>query len=655
METRLWLIPALPFMGSALVGLLALASTRRKEGLPEPILGLLGCAGPVISFFLVAKIYIHFVALPAGERLIHQVLYEWISAGEFHLPVAFQMDTLSLTMLLFVTAVGSLIHIYSIGYMRGDRGFARYFSYLNLFMFSMILLVLGDSMLTLFVGWEGVGLCSYLLIGFWFEDPEKAAAGKKAFIVNRIGDLGFLLGIFLIYWTLARHGEPGLQFHLIESQAHLLHGGVATAAALLLFTGAVGKSAQIPLYVWLPDAMAGPTPVSALIHAATMVTAGVYMVARMNFLYVLSPTAMIVVATVGAVTALYAATIAVTQNDIKKVLAYSTVSQLGYMFIGVGLGAFSAGIFHVLTHAFFKAVLFLGAGSVIHAMGGEQDMRKMGGLAKRLPITTLTFGAGFLALAGLPPFAGFFSKDEILWAAFSADNPAWGSWPKVLWIMGLLGAALTAFYMMRAFALTFLGSPRFSEKDHHVHESPLSMAMPLLVLAAGSISIGFLGVPEVLKSGSNHFHHWLAPIFFHGAHGESAGPASHAASQEILLMCVSVLAALSGLALGFWIYRRRPEIAERGRHALGGLYKLVLNKYYVDELYNAAIIRPVGTISRNILWKIVDVWIIDGIVNLVGILSRVGSYIIRFMQVGSVQIYALVILAGVIVLLLGAF
>ncbi|MBD3335626.1 MAG: NADH-quinone oxidoreductase subunit L, partial [Candidatus Eisenbacteria bacterium] len=519
MEGSLWLIAALPLFGSALVGLLAMASSHRRRGLPEPIVGLLGCAGPIASFLIVGSIYLDFIGLPAGERWLHQVLYEWIVAGSVSVPVAFQMDTLSLTMLLFVTGVGSLIHVYSIGYMRGDRSFARYFAFLNLFMFSMILLVLGDSLLTLFVGWEGVGLCSYLLIGFWFEDPEKAAAGKKAFIVNRIGDLGFLLGIFLIFWTLSRHGAASLQFRDIAAHSDLFHGGLATAAALLLFIGATGKSAQIPLYVWLPDAMAGPTPVSALIHAATMVTAGVYMVARMSFLYLQSPAAMLIVAGVGAVTAVYAATIAVTQNDIKKVLAYSTISQLGYMFLGVGLGAFAAGIFHVVTHAFFKAVLFLGAGSVIHALAGEQDMRRMGGLARKMPVTMLAFGAGFLALAGLPPFAGFFSKDEILWKTFSAAHPAWGFAPKLLWLLGLVGAGLTAFYMMRAFVLTFLGRPRYDEHTRHAHESPPSMALPLVVLGIGSLAAGFLGTPAVLGLGPNHFHDWLAPVFAAGGHG----------------------------------------------------------------------------------------------------------------------------------------
>jgi len=653
MDSRLWLMPALPLAGAAVVGFLALATSRRRDGLPEPVLSLLACAGPALTFLLAAFHHLRFLDLPPASRIVHETLYEWIAAGSVRVPVAFLLDTLSLTMLLFVTGVGTLIHVYSIGYMRGDRSFARYFSFLNLFMFSMILLVLGDSLLTLFVGWEGVGLCSYLLIGFWFEDPEKAAAGKKAFIVNRIGDLGFLLGILLIFWTLSRHGVAGLQFSHIERHVHLFSGGLATAAALLLFVGAVGKSAQIPLYVWLPDAMAGPTPVSALIHAATMVTAGVYMVARMGFLYLQSPAAMLVVASVGAATALFAATIAVAQTDIKKVLAYSTVSQLGTMFVGVGLGAFSAGIFHVMTHAFFKAVLFLGAGSVIHAMGGEQDMRRMGGLAKKLPVTTAAFGAGFLALAGLPPFSGFFSKDEILWSAFSAHDPVWGAVPKILWLAGLAAAGLTAFYMARVFWLTFLGAPRFDAAKRHVHESPPSMAVPLIVLGAGSLLAGLLGTPEALGLGPNRFHEWLAPVFSRGAHG-SAAPHG-AASLEILLMGVSVAVALAGLLAGWMIYGRRPETAAALSRSMAPLHRILANKYYVDEIYDALIVRPVGAFSRRFLWRVVDVWIIDGIVNLVGTASRVASYFVRFLQVGSVQAYALVILAAMIVLLVGVF
>jgi NADH-quinone oxidoreductase subunit L len=650
MDARLWLIPALPLAGSMVMGLLALATSRRQRGLPEPILALLGCAGPILSFLLVAGHYLDFLRLDPEQRVLHETLYQWIVAGTLRVPLAFLLDPLSLMALLFITGIGSLIHVYSIGYMWGDRGYARYFAYLNLFMFSMILLVLGDSLLTLFVGWEGVGLCSYLLIGFWFQDPEKAAAGKKAFVVNRIGDWGFLLGIFLIYWTLKRAGTPGITFEVIEANRHLFTGGVATAAALLLFVGATGKSAQIPLYVWLPDAMAGPTPVSALIHAATMVTAGVYMVARMHALFLQAPVAMLVVATVGAATALYAATIAVAQTDIKKVLAYSTISQLGYMFLGVGLGAFSAGLFHVVTHAFFKAVLFLGAGSVIHALGGEQDMRRMGGLARYLPLTTLTFGAGFLALAGLPPFAGFFSKDEILWSAFSAHHPLWGVWPKVLWLMGLAGAMLTAFYMMRAFALTFLGRPRFDPHERHPHEAPLSMAVPLVVLGLGSLLAGFLGLPAALGLGPNFFHRWLEPVFGHGAPEAAEGHGT-----ELLLMALSVAVALVGLLAGWLLYGRRPDLAGALAQRWRPVQTLLANKYYVDEIYEGAVVRPVERLSRKVLWRVVDVWIIDGIVNLVGILSRVVSYFVRFLQVGSVQAYATVILAGLVLLFLLAF
>jgi NADH-quinone oxidoreductase subunit L len=601
---------------------------------------------------------------------------------------------LSVLMLLFVTGVGTLIHIYSLGYMKGDNGYGRFFCYLNLFMFSMLILVLGDSLPLMFVGWEGVGLCSYLLIGFWFEDPAKAAAGKKAFVVNRIGDFGVLLAMFLITWTLAREAAPSLAIADIKHHLDAFTPGIATTVCLLLFLGATGKSAQIPLYVWLPDAMAGPTPVSALIHAATMVTAGVYMVARLGFLFELSPLAMSIVALIGALTALLAATIAVAQNDFKKVLAYSTVSQLGYMFVGVGVGAFASGIFHVFTHAFFKACLFLCSGAVIHALHEEQDIRNMGGLRKVMPITFWTFVIATLALAGIPPFAGFFSKDHILWEALSTPNTVWPWLPRLLWVVLVVAAFLTAFYMWRLVSLVFLGKYRGpKEKLAHAHEAPFSMAMPLVVLATCSVLVGFLGVPPLLKGG-NIIEHWLEPVV-HAEHaavtvpgeqvaGETpefvlvseaqhasdpdpatdehtpdpqhgaVGHAEHSAAQEWLAMGIALTAGVLGLLLGSLFYWRRPQLSTQMAARLPGMQRLLENKYWVDEFYDAVIIRPIRVVSEGVLWRIVDVRIIDGIVNALGGLTKAFSYVFRFAQSGYVQTYVLVVVLGVLFLLVRA-
>jgi NADH-quinone oxidoreductase subunit L len=534
---------------------------------------------------------------------------------------------------------------------------------LNLFMFAMLTLVMARSLPLLFVGWEGVGLCSYLLIGFWYKDIANAAAGKKAFIVNRVGDFAFLIGMFILFMASKGLGHATLDVPALRQLAAVnpdAMASVATAACLLLFVGACGKSAQIPLYVWLPDAMAGPTPVSALIHAATMVTAGVYMIARMNFLYELAPVANAVVATVGAATAVFAATIGFAQRDIKKVLAYSTVSQLGYMFLAVGCGAYAAGVFHLLTHAFFKACLFLGAGSVIHGLSGEQDMFKMGQLSKHMKITWATFLVSSLAIAGIPPLAGFFSKDEILWMAFTAHlEPAWLG--PVLWVAGVAAAFMTAFYVFRAVFLTFHGTDRVShEAKHHLHESPPAMTIPLIVLAAGAVVVGFLNAPAVV-GGNAAFHHWLEPVFegHVGAHPVGVGMvdlpagmtvAAEAAgghgSMEILLMVLSVAVAISGILLAYTFYIRSPGIPALISARLGGFYTLVANKYYVDELYERTIVRPGYALSDRLMFRFIDAGIIEGIVNGLGITARLFGAVARLAQSGVVRTYAFFMLIG---------
>jgi NADH-quinone oxidoreductase subunit L len=608
--------------------------------------------------------------LPAEERLVTQTLFPWIVSGNLHIDFSLMVDALSMVMVLVVTFVGTVIHFYSIGYMHKDDGYARYFAFLNLFMFAMLTLVMAKSIPVMFVGWEGVGLCSYLLIGFWYKDIANAAAGKKAFIVNRIGDFAFLIGIFILFFATVRMGHPTLDFLVIRE---LVSGhpeafaSVVTVIGVLFFIGATGKSAQIPLYVWLPDAMAGPTPVSALIHAATMVTAGVYMVARLSYLYLESPVAMTVVATVGAVTALFAATIGICQRDIKKVLAYSTVSQLGYMFAAVGVGAYAAGVFHLMTHAFFKACLFLGAGSVIHAMSGEQDMFKMGALGKTIKTTMATFVIASITIAGIPPLAAFFSKDEILWNVFNAHvGPSW--LPGLLWAMLFVGAGVTAFYVFRAVYLTFFGERRYSDDAaHHLHESPPVMTVPLIILAAGSIFVGFVGVPAVL-GGANWFHHYLepaiGPIASHGheavshaaqaagGHGEAAAHAAHGSHQlEIILMVLSVLVGIAGILLARHFYLKNTDVPARLAEKAKGLYTLVYNKYFVDEAYEKTLVRPGFQVSDKFLFKVVDVWIIDGIVNGVGVFARLFGSAVRLFQTGVVRTYALFFLLGVLLLI----
>ena len=650
----LWLIPLAPLVGAIVNGAIALATSHRERAVGRGIVGAIGCLAPSIAFVATVASFVQLRALPVDARSLTQHLFSWIAAGRLHVDAGLLFDPLSCAMLLFVTGIGALIHFYSLGYMAHERGVARYFAYLNLFTFAMVILVLGDGLLPMFVGWEGVGLCSYLLIGFWFTDEEKAIAGNKAFIVNRIGDFGFLLGIFLIFWSIVPSGRTGLTYREIAAAA--AHGafspGLLTAACLLLFMGATGKSAQLPLYVWLPDAMAGPTPVSALIHAATMVTSGIYMVCRLSFLFVAAPVALTVVAIVGAATAVFAATIGLAQNDIKKILAYSTVSQLGYMFLGCGVGAFSAGMFHVVTHAFFKACLFLGAGSVIHALSGEQDIRRMGGLLKRIPVTGYTFLAAWLAISGIAPFAGFFSKDEILWQAFSRPNEVLPWLPRVLWAVGFVTAGITALYMTRMIALVFLGKPRLTkEAEHHLHESPASMTVPLIVLAAGSLVVGFLGVPDFLVRGGDRFGAWLAPALASAAGGaaEAAGP--HGASLEWGLMLASLGIASAGILAGLLLYVRFPEVPGRIAARAGGLYRAVANKYWVDEAYRAVVIRPIQVGARAFLWKGIDVRGIDFIVNELGFASRMGSSVVRIAQTGAVQLYAAVLLIGVVVLL----
>ncbi len=647
-ETALlrWIVLA-PLLGAAVNGLL----NRR---LPRQLAGLLGCATVGVSFLLSVRAVMLLAALPADARVMTDTVGRWLSYGNLHLDIGYLLDPLSAVMILVVTGVGFLIHVYSLGYMAHDEGFQRFFTYLNLFIFAMLTLVLGENLVLLFVGWEGVGLCSYLLISFWFNDDANADAGRKAFITNRVGDFGALLAMFIVAATLLPHlhgGEGVLSFLTLQHHAHEL-AGIATAASLLLFLGVTGKSAQIPLYIWLPDAMAGPTPVSALIHAATMVTAGVYLMARMNFLFVLSPVAMSVVAGVGVATAIFAATIALTQNDIKKVLAYSTVSQLGYMVAACGVGAFAAGIFHVMTHAFFKALLFLGAGSVIHAMHHEQDMPKMGGLRKKMPITFVTMLMGTLAIAGVAPLAGFFSKDEILYEAFLGAH---GGFPWV-WLVGFLAAGLTAFYMMRLMVMTFFGENRASQEiKSHLHESPATMTMPLVILAVLSVTGGWIGIPAGMGGGA-WFQEWLAPVFaggHGGAHGavgaHGGGHADH--TLELTLAAVSFTVALLGLGLGYLVYGRRPSLAEAWRRlAGGGLYRLLNNKYFVDEVYGVVVYRPLQRLADVVCFRWIDRGLIDGLlVSGSAVLTLFTGSVLRLMQNGMVRFYAWVFVLGVTV------
>ena len=597
----------------------------------------LACAAVAASFAIALLV---FWQLPAGA-MFRDPVYTWIESGSLQVKLSFQVDALTAVMLLVVTGIGFLIHLYSLGYMGHDEGMTRFFVYLNLFVFFMLLLVMADNLLVLFVGWEGVGLCSYLLIGFWYHDHKNTIAGNKAFIVNRIGDFGFMLGILLIVTELGRQGIWTLDFFELQKHVNLLSPEIITLITLLLFVGATGKSAQIPLFVWLPDAMAGPTPVSALIHAATMVTAGVYMTARLHFLFVLAPATLSLIAIIGAATAFFAATVALAQTDIKRVLAYSTVSQLGYMFLALGVGAFSAAIFHLFTHAFFKACLFLGAGSVIHALDGEQDMRNMGGLRRYLPTTYWTYLLATLAISGAPLTAGFFSKDLILWHAYS--NPHGST---ELWLVGWLTAGMTAFYMFRQFFMVFHGEFRGSEHAKaHIHESPPAMTLVLVVLAVGSIFAGWLATPDYLWG--NRWDPWLEPIFG-GAHEAAHG----AAAEEMRLMALTLAIGGLGFVLAYIAYGRKSKLPDQiASLAGGGFYRALFNNYYIDELYDVLIVRPFTHFSR---WcaQFFDPAIIDGLVNAVAKGTRGFSLIWREVQTGNVQHYLAGFLAATVALLL---
>ncbi len=681
----LWLIPVLPLLGFAINGLFGPRFLSRRA------IGGVACAAVVLSFLLSAGAVLglgHLDAVAAAGRAglsvdpeAHRAtltLWPWLLLGksaagvDLRIDWSYTLDPLSAIMLLVVTGVGSLIHIYATGYMAHEPkpAFARFFAYLNLFMAMMLTLVLGANLPVVFVGWEGVGLCSYLLIGFYydrmFDEKTKmscADAGRKAFITNRIGDVGFMLGMLLL---LSATGTLDIQG--ILAKVGTLPVGLCTAAALLLFVGACGKSAQIPLHVWLPDAMAGPTPVSALIHAATMVTAGVYVVCRMAPLYRHAPAALLTVAIVGGVTALFAASIGLCQNDIKKVLAYSTVSQLGFMMLGAGVGAFGAGVFHLMTHAFFKALLFLGAGSVVHALSGEQDIRKMGGLGRHIPWTHATFAVAWLAIGGIFPLAGFFSKDEILWGAWQRSP--------ILWAMGAAGAFLTAFYMTRLYILVFWGKERFDDETrHHLHESPRVMVVPLAILAVLSFAGGWVGIPAVISPGvPNFLERFLAPVFEAHAAGVAIETAQHAPGLELGLMLVSMLIALFGMFFAWVFYDRRPELPVQLAGSARGLYRAILNKFYIDEFYGKVVLAPYYALCRASAWfdrYVVDgvvnaagyvtlgtsytsvgfdAYVVDGLVNLVGYTVRGVSWVFRKLQTGIVQSYATAMVLGVFVL-----
>ncbi len=665
-----WIV-LLPLLGAVINGI---PGVLIQKSFGKRAISIIACTPVVLSFGLAVRAFFQLLSLAPEQRFLLDRLWTWIDIGGLQADIAFLVDPLSAIMILVVTGVGGLIHIYSIGYMHDEKSYWRFFAWLNLFTFAMLTLVLGDNILLMFVGWEGVGLCSYALIGFWYSEWSNASAGSKAFIVNRIGDFGFTLGAFLLFWTMADAGHPSVVFREIAQHAHVLDGkmfwgvSVATLVTLLFFVGATGKSAQIPLYVWLPDAMAGPTPVSALIHAATMVTAGVYMIGRLNFLFSMAPFTLHVVAGVGAATALFAATIGTAQNDIKRVLAYSTVSQLGYMFIAMGVGAYAAGIFHLMTHAFFKACLFLGSGSVIHAMGGEQDMRKMGGLRQAMPLTFWTFLVSTVAIAGIPPTSGFFSKDEILWQAYSSPH---GS--PVLWAVGFVAAGLSAFYMFRLVFMTFYGESR---ADHHVrehlHESPPVMTYVLAVLALLAFVAGVVGVPHAL-GGANRIEEWFVPVF--GEH-HAAAAVAHSSGTELLFMLLSIGMAATGISVAYAMYYTKSLKPETfSEIADGQLYRWVYNKYYVDEFYGAVfvngtllltrlcagfdryvidfIVDGTASVTRFVSWVngLFDNYVIDGLVNRLADATMGLGNRFRQLQTGSINGYLYVIVVGVVVVM----
>ncbi len=695
--TLLGIIVLLPLLGFIINGILAMMSALESSaairegrewsafsGTKRPITHTLPTlVGPGVMLLAFILALVNFFGM-AGVELhepVVQSYWTWIATNTFSVDVALQLDQLSMIMLTVVTGVGFLIHVFSAAYMKDDEGYPRYFAYLNLFVFFMLILVLGASYPMMFIGWEGVGLCSYLLIGFWFSDSEKADAGKKAFIVNRIGDLGFLLAMFLLYVTF---GSMDFAAIMEAAPQQLLYGGgLVTAITLLFMVGAAGKSAQVPLHIWLPDAMAGPTPVSALIHAATMVTAGVYMVARSSILFAMAPLSQAVVAGVGVVTALFAATIALQQYDIKKVLAYSTISQLGYMFLGVGVGAFTAGVFHLMTHAFFKALLFLGAGAVIHSMHhalhhthkdwDAQDMRNMGGLRKYMPVTWATMWIATLAIAGVWPFAGFFSKDEIIWYAGAwagAENNPYGALYTVYWVMALTAAILTAFYMTRMMVMTFHGPNRTGDKEaEHLHEAPAAMTIPLMILAVLSVFGGWINVPVDLQQSffgmfgalpmSEWLHHWLAPVT-HAAEAmqvEHMGEVSHYApvgGGEVMWAAIS-----TGFAIAIVLVASRVVGAQKVTPAIEdgeptvGIRGLLYNKWYVDEFYDRIIVQPLLSVSRW-CWRVIDATVIDGVVNATGGIAKLVGWVISLIQTGQLNTYAFILTVGVFFVLAAA-
>ncbi len=628
----IYLVPLLPLIGCLINGI-------ARNTLSKTMVGILGSAVVFISFCISVLIFFEVSKEGFVTQNIHY--FNFIHVSKLIIPFEFQVDQLTSLFLLIITGVGFLIHVYSISYMKDETqsGFGRYFSYLNLFVFSMLILVLGGNYVVMYIGWEGVSLCSYLLIGFWFKDHENNDAGKKAFIMNRIGDVGFLLAIFWLissYGTISYHELFNAQSGIITALS-AINSPVIVGITLLFFLGAAAKSAQIPLYTWLPDAMAGPTPVSALIHAATMVTAGIYMIARSNILYSLAPVTLAVVAGIGLATAIFAAIIALKQNDIKKVLAYSTVSQLGYMFLGLGVGAYSAAVFHVMTHSFFKALLFLAAGSVIHAMGGEQDMTKMGGLGKKMKVTYITFFIATLAIAGIPPFSGFFSKDEILSATF-AQSP-------LLYVLGVGGALLTAFYMFRALAMTFKGKFRgTAEQERHIHESPATMAVPLIILAILSTIGGFIGIPEVFIKNANKFDEFLSPVFAHSTRFITENKVPH--QTDLILIIVS---AVLMIIVSIWAYTTFKNYTPSTVVSHNGFVKAIKNKFYVDEAYEMLFVKPYRALGA-FLNNVFDKKGIDGIVNGVGRSVNYGSRQLRLLQSGQVGSYLLLMVIGLLIL-----
>ena len=655
--TNFWLLGLIPLMPA----LGALVNAIFGTKFPKKVVHTIACGTVGISFLISLYALRTLVAGSHGDHVgsLSYLVYEWFQSGSglgnLTIDIRFYFDALSAVMCLIITGVGFLIHVYSVGYMSHDKSYSRYFTYLNLFCFAMLLLVLGQNLVLLFVGWEGVGLASYLLIGFWFSDDEKASAGKKAFIVNRIGDAAFLLGMFLLFSFTHSLDIPTVKHFVLGLNETSLAAFLpfATVTCIFFFIGCCGKSAQIPLYTWLPDAMAGPTPVSALIHAATMVTAGVYLVARMNFLFAQSAVAMAVVAVVGGLTALYAASIAVAQNDIKKVLAYSTISQLGYMFLACGVGSFYAGVFHLTTHAFFKALLFLGAGSVIHAMSGKQDITEMGGLKKYMPLTRWTFLMGCLAIAGFPLFSGFFSKDEILWYALSNQHPDGLSFlGPFLWFIGVATAGLTAFYMFRLYFLTFEGECRADEKTKsHLHESPYSMTIPLLALAVLSVIGGFMGIPHIFHVPSV-LHEWMYSVvgygeaILHPPHGEGYGNGVAWAA-----MAVATAVGLTGIYLAYRLYGKESETPARIKERFSGFHKVLENKYYVDEIYDRGVVKPLGATARG-LYAVVDRFFIDTLmVGGIAYMSQATGWVVRQLQNGDVQRYAFFMVFGLSLML----